>query len=75
MSKNRDFSPVNLLLVTGISFLIFTAGMRFLDGSINYFLLNVGLWALGSGFFIYLLGLLFRIWEKKNSTGISADSE
>ena len=75
MSKMRDFSPVNLLFVTGTSFLVFTAGMRFLDGSINYFLLNIGIWALGLGCFFYLAGALFRIWEKKNSTGISTDRE
>ncbi len=75
MSKMRDFSPINLLFVTGASFLLFSAGMRFLDGSINYFLLNIGLWAFGLGCFFSLLGLLLRLWEKKNSTGISTDSE
>ena len=43
----RDFSLTNLMLVTGTSFLVFTAGMKFLDGTINHFLLNTGLISLG----------------------------
>lgn len=71
----RDFSLTNLMLVTGTSFLVFTAGMRFLDGTINYFLLYTGLISLGLGFLFLLVSTLFRNWEKKNSTGISTDGE
>ncbi|MBL0232125.1 MAG: hypothetical protein IPQ08_00505 [Chitinophagaceae bacterium] len=71
----KDFSPVNLLLVTGISFLLFTAGMLFLDGNVNYFLLNTGAVSLGLGCFFYLAIAIFRSRQKKNSTGISTDRE
>lgn len=71
----RDFSLTNLMLVTGTSFLVFTAGMKFLDGTINYFLLNTGLISLGLGFLFLLANALLRSWERKNSTGISTDTE
>jgi uncharacterized membrane protein len=70
----KDFSITNLFLVTGLSFLGFTAGLKFLDGETNPFLLKVGLIALGMGVISFLINFLLKKWDAKNSR-ISTDGE
>lgn len=71
----RGFSLTILMLVTGTSFLAFTVIMRVLDGVIYDFLLKVGIIAMSIGVFLYLSKMLLRVWERKNSSGISSDRE
>ena len=73
-TKMRDFSLTNLFFVTGLSFLAFTAGLRFLDGVINPFLLKVGIGALILGVLSFIVSILLKKWEQKNS-GMSTDSD
>ena len=56
----NHFSLSNFLLVTGLSFLVFTGVMRLLDGVTIRILLMVGLASLGLGVLGVLLKLLFR---------------
>jgi len=70
----KDFSLTNLFFVTGISFLAFTAGLKFLDGVVNDFLLKVGIGALTLGVLSFAVSFLLKKWEQKNS-GMSTDSD
>jgi hypothetical protein len=56
----NEFSTSNFLLVTGLSFLVFTGVMRLLDGVIIRFLLMIGLVSFGLGVLGSLLKLLVR---------------
>ena len=71
----RDFSLTNLMLVTGTSFLVFTAIMWVLDGVIYGFLLKVGVLSMGIGLFLYLVKTLIKIQKRKNFPGNSSNSE
>ena len=57
----NEFSISNFLLVTGLSFLVFTGVMRLLDGVTIRILLMIGLVSLGLG----VLGLLLKLLVRK----------
>ena len=66
MSDSHDkrlnqFSISNFLLVTGLSFLVFTGVMRLLDGVTIRILLQIGLGSLGLG----ILGVLIKFVARK----------
>ncbi len=57
----NQFSISNFLLVTGLSFLVFTGVMRLLDGVTIRILLLIGLGSLGLG----ILGVLIKFLVRK----------
>lgn len=56
----NQFSISNFLLVTGLSFLVFTGVMRLLDGVTIRILLLIGLASLGLGVLFTLIKFLVR---------------
>jgi membrane protein required for beta-lactamase induction len=61
----NHFSTSNFLLVTGLSFLVFTGVMRLLDGVTVRILLMTGLISLGLG----ILGTLIKMVIRKIDAG------
>jgi hypothetical protein len=69
----KEFSFTNFLLVTGLSFLVFTGAMRMLDGVTINILLKIGIVCLGAGVLLSLVKFGLDKLDKKKSSGIESE--
>lgn len=71
----RKFSLINLLLVTGVCSLAFTAIMKVLEGSTIRIFLVAGTASLGMGIIGLLGRLLLKKWDEAGSSMNHQDNQ